>query len=112
MTLQTLVVFLFRSVSFRFEEQHSCQSWFKHLRRALTNQGAAPQPRPAAHRSSARQSLYPVMDVGSLRGSVPEAIERCISHITTYGQLMYRLCLHVLLSESFHSSGRNLDVHK
>ncbi|XP_044078447.1 arf-GAP with Rho-GAP domain, ANK repeat and PH domain-containing protein 1 [Siniperca chuatsi] len=83
-----------RSVSLRFEEQHSCQSWFNHLQRALTNQRAAPQRPPAASHSSARQSLYPVMDVGST-GSVPPAIERCISHITTYGlkvEGVYRRC--------------------
>ncbi|XP_045896923.1 arf-GAP with Rho-GAP domain, ANK repeat and PH domain-containing protein 1 isoform X2 [Micropterus dolomieu] len=78
-----------RTVSLRFEEQHSCQSWFNHLQKALTNQKAAPQrQRPA------RLSLYPVMDVGS-RGSVPPAIERCISHITTYGLKVdgvYRRC--------------------
>ncbi|XP_070773991.1 arf-GAP with Rho-GAP domain, ANK repeat and PH domain-containing protein 1 isoform X2 [Enoplosus armatus] len=83
-----------RSVSLRFEEQHSCLSWFNHLQRALTNQRAAPQHPPAANHSSAHQSLYPVMDVGS-RGSVPPAIERCISHITTYGMKVdgvYRRC--------------------
>ncbi|XP_035530705.1 arf-GAP with Rho-GAP domain, ANK repeat and PH domain-containing protein 1-like isoform X2 [Morone saxatilis] len=82
-----------RSVSLRFEEQRSCQSWFNHLQRALTNQRAAPQ-RPAASHSAARQSLYPVMDVRS-RGSVPPAIERCISHITIHGlkvEGVYRRC--------------------
>ncbi|XP_041808379.1 arf-GAP with Rho-GAP domain, ANK repeat and PH domain-containing protein 1 [Chelmon rostratus] len=83
-----------RRVSFRFEDQHSCQSWFNHLQRTLTNQRAAPQFPPAANHNSAHQSLYPVMDVGS-RGSVPPAIERCISHITTYGlkvEGVYRRC--------------------
>ncbi|XP_074468354.1 arf-GAP with Rho-GAP domain, ANK repeat and PH domain-containing protein 1 [Sebastes fasciatus] len=84
-----------RRVSFRFERQHSCQSWFSHLQRALTNQGAAAPPRPpAANHSSARQSLYPVMDVSS-RGSVPPAIERCVSHMTTFGlkvEGVYRRC--------------------
>ena len=86
MTLRTLVVFLFRSVSFRFAEQHSFKSWLQHLHRALSNRGAAPQPRPAANPAAAHRSLYPVMDIASMRGSVPEAIERCISHVTTYGQ--------------------------
>lgn len=83
-----------RSVSFRFEEQHSCQSWFNHLKKALTNERAAPQRPPAPNHSSSRQSLYPVMDLGS-KGSVPPAIERCISHITTYGLKvdgLYRRC--------------------
>ncbi|KAM9348690.1 arf-GAP with Rho-GAP domain, ANK repeat and PH domain-containing protein 1 [Symphorus nematophorus] len=85
-----------RSVSFRFEEQRSCQSWFHHLQRALTNHRAAPQqrPPPPANHSPACQSLYPVIDAGS-RGSVPPAIERCISHITTYGlkvEGVYRRC--------------------
>ncbi|XP_069395470.1 arf-GAP with Rho-GAP domain, ANK repeat and PH domain-containing protein 1 isoform X2 [Paralichthys olivaceus] len=71
-----------RGVSLRFKEQHSCQSWYNHLQRALTNH------------SSARQSLYPVLDVGS-RGSVPQGIERCISHITAHGlkvEGVYRRC--------------------
>ncbi|XP_060911744.1 arf-GAP with Rho-GAP domain, ANK repeat and PH domain-containing protein 1 isoform X4 [Labrus mixtus] len=82
-----------RSVSVRFEEQHSCQSWFDHLQRALTNQKAAPQ-HPTANHSSARPSLYPVMDMGC-RGSVPAAIERCISHVTAHGlkvEGIYRRC--------------------
>ncbi|XP_029304199.1 arf-GAP with Rho-GAP domain, ANK repeat and PH domain-containing protein 1 [Cottoperca gobio] len=83
-----------RRVSLRFEEQHSCQSWFNHLQSALTNQSAAPQCPPAANQSAARQSLYPVMDVNS-RGSVPPAIERCISHVTNFGlkvEGVYRRC--------------------
>uniref|UniRef100_UPI0037E7D9A1 arf-GAP with Rho-GAP domain, ANK repeat and PH domain-containing protein 1 isoform X2 n=1 Tax=Semicossyphus pulcher TaxID=241346 RepID=UPI0037E7D9A1 len=82
-----------RSVSVRFEEQHSCQSWFNHLQRALTNQGAGPQ-RPAANHSPAVPSLYPLMDESS-RGSVPVAIERCISHMTAHGlkvEGVYRRC--------------------
>ncbi|XP_063343748.1 arf-GAP with Rho-GAP domain, ANK repeat and PH domain-containing protein 1 [Pelmatolapia mariae] len=86
-----------RRVSLRFEEQYSCQSWFTHLQRALANQSRAipalPHP-PAANQSSVSRSLYPVMDV-RLRGSVPSAIERCISHITTYGlkvEGVYRRC--------------------
>ncbi|XP_059207922.1 arf-GAP with Rho-GAP domain, ANK repeat and PH domain-containing protein 1 [Centropristis striata] len=80
-----------RSVSLRFEEQHSCQSWFKHLQRALTNQRAAPQrpPPPTPNQIPARPSLYPVM------GKVPPAVERCISHITTFGlkvEGVYRRC--------------------
>ncbi|XP_018517421.1 arf-GAP with Rho-GAP domain, ANK repeat and PH domain-containing protein 1 [Lates calcarifer] len=82
-----------RSVSLRFEEHHSCQSWFSHLERALTNHSSAPH-HPAANHSSARQSLYPVMDVGS-RGLVPPGIERCISHVTAHGlkvEGVYRRC--------------------
>ncbi|KAM4544992.1 arf-GAP with Rho-GAP domain, ANK repeat and PH domain-containing protein 1 isoform 2-T2 [Odontesthes bonariensis] len=83
-----------RSVSLRFEEPHSCHTWYSHLQRALTNQGPAPQRPAAANRSSAHQALYPVVDAG-FRGSVPPAIERCISHITTYGlkvEGVYRRC--------------------
>uniref|UniRef100_H3C5S6 Arf-GAP with Rho-GAP domain, ANK repeat and PH domain-containing protein 1-like n=1 Tax=Tetraodon nigroviridis TaxID=99883 RepID=H3C5S6_TETNG len=84
-----------RHLSFRFEEQHSCQSWFEHLGRALSGlkaHAAAPQTR--SHGSPSRQSLYPAMDVVS-RGSVPQAIECCISHVTNYGlkiEGLYRRC--------------------
>ncbi|XP_047184084.1 arf-GAP with Rho-GAP domain, ANK repeat and PH domain-containing protein 1 [Scophthalmus maximus] len=83
-----------RGVSLRFEEQHSCQSWFNHLQRALTNQSSDPHRPPVANQSSARRSLYPVLDAGS-RGSVPPGIERCISHITAHGlkvEGVYRRC--------------------
>ncbi|XP_031734954.1 arf-GAP with Rho-GAP domain, ANK repeat and PH domain-containing protein 1 [Anarrhichthys ocellatus] len=83
-----------RSLSLRFEEQLSCRSWFSHLQRALNNRREAPRRPPAANQSSARQYLYPVMDMGS-RGSVPPAVERCISHITTFGLKVhgvYRRC--------------------
>lgn len=84
-----------RSVAVHFEEQHSCQSWFNHLKKALTNQEAAPGHRPAAaNQSSARPSLYPQLDPGC-RGSVPAAIQRCISHITAHGlkvEGVYRRC--------------------
>ncbi|XP_034746782.1 arf-GAP with Rho-GAP domain, ANK repeat and PH domain-containing protein 1 [Etheostoma cragini] len=70
-----------RNVALRFEEQHSCQSWFSRLQRALTNQRAAPL---AANQSPARRSLYPVMS----RGLVPTAVERCISHITAHGRFI------------------------
>ncbi|XP_008277690.1 arf-GAP with Rho-GAP domain, ANK repeat and PH domain-containing protein 1 [Stegastes partitus] len=83
-----------RIVALRFEEQHSCQSWFNHLQRALANQSSAPPHPPAANQSPAHQALYPVIDVGS-RGSVPAAIERCISHVTAYGlkvEGVYRRC--------------------
>ncbi|XP_041657650.1 arf-GAP with Rho-GAP domain, ANK repeat and PH domain-containing protein 1 isoform X2 [Cheilinus undulatus] len=82
-----------RKVAVRFEEQHSCQAWFDHLQRALTNQGAAPQ-RPSAKQGTAYPSLYPQMDVVS-RGSVPAAIECCISHVTAHGlkvEGVYRRC--------------------
>ncbi|XP_047199620.1 arf-GAP with Rho-GAP domain, ANK repeat and PH domain-containing protein 1 isoform X1 [Hippoglossus stenolepis] len=83
-----------RGVSLRFKEQHSCQSWFNHLQRALTNHSSDPHCPPAANHSSTRQSLYPDLDVG-LRGSVPQGIERCISHITAHGlkvEGVYRRC--------------------
>ncbi|XP_028276561.1 arf-GAP with Rho-GAP domain, ANK repeat and PH domain-containing protein 1 isoform X2 [Parambassis ranga] len=93
-----------RSVSLRFEESYSCRSWFQQLQRALANQSTAPQhpaanqssapQSPAANQGSACQALYPVIDMLS-RGSVPPAIERCISHITTYGlkvEGVYRRC--------------------
>ncbi|XP_030602451.1 arf-GAP with Rho-GAP domain, ANK repeat and PH domain-containing protein 1 [Archocentrus centrarchus] len=83
-----------RRVSLRFEELYSCQTWFNHLQKAVSNQSSAPPCSPAANQSSAHRSLYPVMDV-RLRGSVPPAIERCISHITTYGlkvEGVYRRC--------------------
>lgn len=83
-----------RSMALRFEEQHSCQSWFNHLQRALANQSSAPPHPPAANQSPARQAVYPIMDMVS-RGSVPAAIERCISHVTTYGlkvEGIYRRC--------------------
>ncbi|TNM84400.1 hypothetical protein fugu_008578 [Takifugu bimaculatus] len=84
-----------RCVSFRFEEQRSCKSWFKRLTKALANQNAAPSCPPAtSHRSPARQSLYPAIDLIS-GGSVPQAIERCISHVTNYGMKIegvYRRC--------------------
>ncbi|XP_037830410.1 arf-GAP with Rho-GAP domain, ANK repeat and PH domain-containing protein 1 [Kryptolebias marmoratus] len=80
-----------RSVSLRFEEQLSCDTWFKYLQRALANQSSAPECPPAANHSSI---LYPTIDA-ELRGSVPPAIERCIAHITTYGlkvEGVYRRC--------------------
>ncbi|XP_074528477.1 arf-GAP with Rho-GAP domain, ANK repeat and PH domain-containing protein 1 [Halichoeres trimaculatus] len=81
-----------RSVAVHFEEQHSCQSWFNHLQRALTNQKAAPSA--AANQKPAHPSLYPQIDP-SCRGSVPAAIQRCISHITAHGlkvEGVYRRC--------------------
>ncbi|KAK5917584.1 hypothetical protein CgunFtcFv8_002420 [Champsocephalus gunnari] len=93
-----------RRLAFRFEERHSCQSWFSHLQRALTNHSAAPPrppaanhiaapPRPpAANHSTAPQPLYPLIRA---RGLVPPPIERCISHITHYGLKVdgvYRRC--------------------
>ncbi|RVE63437.1 hypothetical protein OJAV_G00136170 [Oryzias javanicus] len=72
-----------RSVSLRFEESYSCQTWFSHLQKALANSSAV-QSNPS---SSGLQT--------SFRGSVSPAIERCISHITTYGlkvEGVYRRC--------------------
>ncbi|XP_075888233.1 arf-GAP with Rho-GAP domain, ANK repeat and PH domain-containing protein 1 isoform X2 [Nelusetta ayraudi] len=85
-----------RSLSFRFEEQHSCQSWFDHLKRALSKWRETPRrpPPPPPNRSSTRKSLYPQIEPES-RGSVPPAIERCISHITAHGlnvEGIYRRC--------------------
>ncbi|KAG7224734.1 hypothetical protein INR49_004625 [Caranx melampygus] len=76
------------------KQQSSCCCWYDHLLRALANHSSAPRQPPAANRSSAHQSLYPVMDVIS-RGSVPPGIERCISHITAHGlkvEGVYRRC--------------------
>ncbi|XP_040007483.1 arf-GAP with Rho-GAP domain, ANK repeat and PH domain-containing protein 1 isoform X2 [Xiphias gladius] len=66
-----------RSVSLRFKEQRSCHSWFNHLQRALTNQSLAPSFHPAANQSSARQSVYPVMDLGSRGLKVEGVYRRC-----------------------------------
>ncbi|KAM9728606.1 arf-GAP with Rho-GAP domain, ANK repeat and PH domain-containing protein 1 isoform 2-T3 [Menidia menidia] len=68
-----------RTLLLRFEELRSCLTWFSQLQTALTNQ------HPPAGSST---------DAG-FRGSVPPAIERCISHITTYGlkvEGVYRRC--------------------
>uniref|UniRef100_A0AAQ4Q079 Arf-GAP with Rho-GAP domain, ANK repeat and PH domain-containing protein 1-like n=1 Tax=Gasterosteus aculeatus aculeatus TaxID=481459 RepID=A0AAQ4Q079_GASAC len=76
-----------RRVSLRFEEQHSCECWFTQLQVALR------RCTPTANGGAARRSLYPVKDL--LRGSVPPAIERCISHITSFGlnvDGIYRRC--------------------
>lgn len=83
-----------RSLSFRFEEQHSCQSWFDHLKRALSKWRETPRrpPPPPPNRSSTRKSLYPQIEPES-RGSVPPAIERCISHITAHGGFVRSFCL-------------------
>lgn len=99
-----------RSLSFRFEEQHSCRSWFDNLKRALSNRREAPHrpPPPPPSRSSVRKSLYPQMQPES-RGSVPPAVERCISHITAHGGfhflwgLSFRLsaCLPTCLTDLF-----------
>ncbi|XP_026166081.1 arf-GAP with Rho-GAP domain, ANK repeat and PH domain-containing protein 1 [Mastacembelus armatus] len=91
-----------RSVSLRFEEQHSCESWFKHLQRALSNHSSAPRcptnqsstPQFPTNKGSDHQPLYPVIGVES-RGLVPVAIERCISHVTAHGlqvEGVYRRC--------------------
>ncbi|CAN9501222.1 unnamed protein product [Ophioblennius macclurei] len=95
-----------RNVSLRFEDHYSCKTWFQHLEKTLSDQKIAPQLPPAANqktaqphpplsaKSSSRQSLYPTLDAGS-RGSVPPAIERCISHITAFGlkvEGVYRRC--------------------
>ncbi|XP_020797435.2 arf-GAP with Rho-GAP domain, ANK repeat and PH domain-containing protein 1 [Boleophthalmus pectinirostris] len=90
-----------RSMSFRFEDNLSCSSWFSHLCSAFNAQQANQSPAvkpgtnpiaapyPAANQNAgssprANQSggLYPVK---SVKGRVPVSIERCISHITAHG---------------------------
>ncbi|XP_047463937.1 arf-GAP with Rho-GAP domain, ANK repeat and PH domain-containing protein 1 isoform X2 [Mugil cephalus] len=93
-----------RSVTLRFQEDYSSQTWFNHLETALANQSSEPQcPPPANHSSAPPQrpppanrssALYPKMELWT-RGSVPSAIERCISHITAFGlkvEGVYRRC--------------------
>lgn len=73
-----------RSIALRFEEQLSCETWFKHLMKALANQDSASGQPPATNQNPA-----------GIRGSVSPAIERCISHITNYGlkvEGLYRRC--------------------
>lgn len=70
-----------RCVTVHFEDQYSCQTWYDHLKKASSNQSAAPH------------SLYPVTHL--MTGSVSPAIERCISHVTNYGlkvEGVYRRC--------------------
>ncbi|KAM9788515.1 arf-GAP with Rho-GAP domain, ANK repeat and PH domain-containing protein 1 [Neosynchiropus ocellatus] len=70
-----------RCVTARFEDQYSCQTWYELLKKASSNQSAAPH------------SLYPVTHL--MKGSVSPAIERCISHVTNYGlkvEGVYRRC--------------------
>nr|XP_057943989.1 arf-GAP with Rho-GAP domain, ANK repeat and PH domain-containing protein 1 isoform X2 [Doryrhamphus excisus] len=62
-----------RHVSLHFEEHYSCRSWYRLLQDALANQN-----------SSEHQHLYPLADL-KVTGSVPLAVERCISHIQDYG---------------------------
>ncbi|KAJ0062178.1 hypothetical protein NL108_017422, partial [Boleophthalmus pectinirostris] len=88
-------------MSFRFEDNLSCSSWFSHLCSAFNAQQANQSPAvkpgtnpiaapyPAANQNAgssprANQSggLYPVK---SVKGRVPVSIERCISHITAHG---------------------------
>ncbi|XP_029925434.1 arf-GAP with Rho-GAP domain, ANK repeat and PH domain-containing protein 1 [Myripristis murdjan] len=80
-----------RKVSLHFEEDHSCKSWFHCLQNALSRPSAAHQQAPSANQS--RRSLYQLM--AGARGSVPPAMERCISHVTQYGlkvEGIYRRC--------------------
>ncbi|CAK6981361.1 arf-GAP with Rho-GAP domain%2C ANK repeat and PH domain-containing protein 1 [Scomber scombrus] len=82
-----------RCVSLRFEEKHSCRTWFQHLQRALSNQSAAQHP-PAANHRAAPQPLYPQLDA-RCRGSIPPPIHICISHINQHGlkvEGVYRRC--------------------
>lgn len=88
-----------RSVSFRFEDESSCTSWFSHLSSALNNQQTNQSPFPSPNHipgssSRANQSggLYPMK---SVKGRVPASIEHCISHVTHYGlkvEGVYRRC--------------------
>ncbi|XP_047235773.1 arf-GAP with Rho-GAP domain, ANK repeat and PH domain-containing protein 1 isoform X2 [Girardinichthys multiradiatus] len=83
-----------RSITLRFEEHQCCETWFKHLQKALVNQDSACNRPPGANRSPACLGLHSVIDAG-IKGSVSPAIERCISHIMTYGlkvEGMYRRC--------------------
>lgn len=82
----------------RFAESYSCRSWFQQLQRALANQGSAPQ-NLAANQGAAYQPLYPVIDLLS-KGSVPPAIERCISHITTYGMMGGLVAMETAISKA------------
>lgn len=91
-----------RSLSFRFEEQQSCRSWFEHLKRALNNRREAPHrpPPPPPKQNSMRKSLYPQMQPET-SGSVPPAVERCISHITTHGKFFFvrSVCLSTRMTD-------------
>ncbi|XP_038144260.1 arf-GAP with Rho-GAP domain, ANK repeat and PH domain-containing protein 1 isoform X1 [Cyprinodon tularosa] len=83
-----------KTISLRFKEQHSCETWNQHLQKALANQDSAPEKPGRANQSPAPGGLYSNIDAG-IGGSVSPAIERCISHITTYGlrvEGLYRRC--------------------
>ncbi|XP_054902898.1 arf-GAP with Rho-GAP domain, ANK repeat and PH domain-containing protein 1 [Poeciliopsis prolifica] len=83
-----------RTVSLRFEEQLSSETWFQHLKRALANQQPASEGPPAANQNPAGSSQMSMTD-GAVKGSVFPAVLRCISHITTYGlkvEGLYRRC--------------------
>ncbi|PWA24668.1 hypothetical protein CCH79_00016152 [Gambusia affinis] len=83
-----------RTVSLRFEEQLSSETWSQHLKRALANQHPASEGPPAANQNPAGPSQMSMTD-GAVKGSVSPAIQRCISHITTYGlkvEGLYRRC--------------------
>ncbi|XP_054610513.1 arf-GAP with Rho-GAP domain, ANK repeat and PH domain-containing protein 1 isoform X2 [Dunckerocampus dactyliophorus] len=76
-----------RHVSLHFDEDYSCRSWYRLLQDALANHKSSEHP--AAH-----QCLYPLADL-KVMGSVPLAVERCISHIQDYGlkvEGVYRRC--------------------
>ncbi|XP_008400055.1 arf-GAP with Rho-GAP domain, ANK repeat and PH domain-containing protein 1 [Poecilia reticulata] len=83
-----------RTVSLRFEEQLSSETWFQHLKSALANQHSASEGPPPANQNPAGLGQNVVTD-GAVKGSVSPAIQRCISHITTYGlkvEGLYRRC--------------------
>lgn len=100
-----------KSVSFRFEDDLSCTSWFSHLTATLSTQQTNPSSagHPATNPSAGSLppankptgpslptnksgGLYPVR---SVKGRVPVPIERCISHVTHHGlkvEGVYRRC--------------------
>lgn len=101
-----------RTVSLRFEEQRSTETMFQHLKRALANQHPASEGPPAANQNPARPSQMSMTD-GAVKGSVSPAIQRCVSHITTYGESGSGV--HFLLPQAANRkwtrelSGQNLD---
>lgn len=98
-----------RNISFRFEDDLSCTSWFNHLSSAINNQqtnqctvdypgnSLSIGPFPSTDqmkgpRNNQSGGLYPVK---SVKGKVPASIERCISHVTHHGlkvEGVYRRC--------------------
>ncbi|XP_028838944.1 arf-GAP with Rho-GAP domain, ANK repeat and PH domain-containing protein 1 isoform X2 [Denticeps clupeoides] len=72
-----------RTVCLQFEREIGCTQWHAQLVKALSSVGTRSQ----------RQSLYQLP--ASVCGSVPPAVQRCISHITQHGlkvEGLYRRC--------------------